>query len=433
MRGIYKFHKMNNLLNSVLSLNKAIKGWALKWSSLTGLAAVILTTPAGQAAVTATSYGQELSGLTTITGYLTLSQGVGTDAWMTNVLMTNGMTLERQYGGAEGDLGHDYAVFDLNGLSWRNDYSGNDGWYGCLMTQTSWNGITGSLYGPNQKNLDYSIRPFSQGEYTEPSKAGIKFMAHNLGDIHYDTVKTPPLYIFYGHQNASLAQTSSVYLDAASRVSSLDLNTKPMMELGGDSHLLKLIHVTDNTKSIVMDPTAGSITIHGKAVLTQGTGGAAFLTSNEIGASYIDTTELAAALAADRTTSDGLYLTPAAAGTTYLSQMTANNDYLKKADASTTYTDATELEDALENYQPKDAAINTSASATVGGALTATGLATLNGGATVVGSTVVTGTLSVGGTGGANGTITAKKIRVPAGGDLPMDPAFTADGGLGTP
>lgn len=602
------------------------------------VATTLMLAAAARAAVTATSNGQELSGVTTITGTLvppstfTLSQGGSGQALKTNQLAGDGISLTQltgaEYGGPYGDSGQDNLTLNVNGLYMKGESNGEDHWNGRIMSLSSWGGLSGTLFGYSQKNLDYAIRPFSEGGYMQPSKAGIKFMAHNLGDLYYDPVKLPPVYIFYGHQTTTIAQTIGLSGDPATRLANIESNLKPMMELGGTNHLLKLIHISDNTKSIIMNPTAGSITIHGnavlttadaaafaqqsalaalqtsvttgyvaksadtlaigtgttagdhgfaigalaiagegaisfgtmagnnetpasgaysislghqshgegaqsiaigksgwagaidaiavghesaalsvnsvavgrlavatkwgqvvlgafndpmdntisntpgpldiifaigngtsdtsrsnalvvnrsgdtevagtlkaggKTVLTQGTGGSAFLTSTEIGASYIDATELAAALAADRTTSNGLYLTPEAAGMTFLDKTTAQDDYLKKDDAAAAYTDATELENALENYQQKNAAISTSASATVGGALTATGLATLNGGATVVGSTVVTGTLSVGGTGGTNGTLTAKKIRVPAGGDLPMDPAFTADGGLGAP
>jgi hypothetical protein len=67
------------------------------------------------------------------------------------------------------------------------------------------------------------------------------------------------------------------------------------------------------------------------------------------------------------------------------------------------------------------------------GGLSASGTTTLSGPVNHVGTLQVTGTLQVSGSAGNDGTLTAKKIRVQPGGDLPMDEDFQNNGGLGMP
>ena|GEM_PF-3802216 len=84
-------------------------------------------------------------------------------------------------------------------------------------------------------------------------------------------------------------------------------------------------------------------------------------------------------------------------------------------------------------------ALNVLGTATISRGLTVNGPATITGGMTlaaplaVTGVATVNGALNVTGTIGSNGTVSAKKVRVQPGGDLPMDAAFQNDGGLGAP
>ncbi|MBL9185081.1 MAG: hypothetical protein JNN17_23240 [Verrucomicrobiaceae bacterium] len=84
-------------------------------------------------------------------------------------------------------------------------------------------------------------------------------------------------------------------------------------------------------------------------------------------------------------------------------------------------------------------ALNVLGTATISRGLTVNGPATITGGVSlaapvsVAGAAEIEGTLNVTGFQGTQGTITARKVRVQPGGDLPMDAAFQNDGGLGQP
>lgn len=172
---------------------------------------------------------------------------------------------------------------------------------------------------------------------------------------------------------------------------------------------------------------AGTITQGGLPLVVQGSGDDAFLTAGQIGASFIDPSELNAVLAAERNTSNGLYLTPVLASQTYatisglsvlensteaslnarITTDAANAAFASKQTTEAALAERPTLEEANQAYHRKDQNL------------------------TVNGTGQINGNLTVQGAGG--GTITAKRVRVQPGGDLPMDEGFRNDGGLGAP
>lgn len=58
----------------------------------------------------------------------------------------------------------------------------------------------------------------------------------------------------------------------------ITLRSIPMMLLGGDHNVLKLVHPTDDTQAIILDPYNGTLTVNGSAVLTQAAADTAYAT-----------------------------------------------------------------------------------------------------------------------------------------------------------
>ena len=296
----------------------------------------------------------------------------------------------------------------------------------------------------------------------------------------------------------------------------------PIMRLGGTSNVLRLIHPTDATKGIELNPDGGTIMVNGRMVLTQsdslgvdggvntsglGYGSAAFGAGNNAAGwltlvSGQGNTALGAASAAlgawsyaGGYASMALGCWAAAVGDSSVSLAGPNtyaygassfaagswssaipersmvlgrglvahqagqivvgsyNDFASPAVAgrvfqlvvgngvenpSDMYTegDTSNRRNALEietsgraTIRHKDhasdanaEALNVLGTATVSRKLTVSGAAVLNGGTSITGDAKVTGTLTA-----------TQKVRVPAGGDLPMADDFQNDGGLGAP
>lgn len=62
----------------------------------------------------------------------------------------------------------------------------------------------------------------------------------------------------------------------------ITLRSIPMMLLGGDHNVLKLVHPTDDTQAIILDPYNGTLTVNGSAVLTQAAADTAYATPSTV-------------------------------------------------------------------------------------------------------------------------------------------------------